>query len=448
MNNRVKELVMTLTVITAMAMIACSDDDFKMNDIFIPSNSYAEYTDQVPIQLSTFRQDSVQTSGYRKVWVGHCKKKVIGDIFSDSYIKLAPPDKYGWYLNERYDSCTVILRHTGNYQGDTTKAITLNINRLATPLEFTEKEKAREVFYNRRTFRDSTLLGTYTFRPCPHTHPRIRMRLFDSFGKDLFKFIKDYENNPNRTNEFLQRFLCGIKLSADTSTAKSLLEFNADSVQIVLHTHFPGFRREETERVLTLFSPELQFNHTWNENITEPYNDLKNIYNQVTEEEGGIHSVLFEGLGYYPRINFPSLTELKSKYYSSHIVKATLKIYIEQWSYDKRHVPPMFFLSKVNRGNVIIGNALSSTGTPIYAILVNNLFDRDQAYYTADLTYYLNSILSQDDIDDKEGLVLTWGSYMDSSNYDFMLFNGHTQPKEKCKSELEIYYYNYDEEHR
>jgi hypothetical protein len=415
-----------------------------MNNSFINSNTYAEYTDKVPIHLSTFKLDSVLTSGKNKVWVGKFTKPVIGDVYSESYVKLGQPSSYGWAVKERYDSITMVLRHNGEWEGDTMKAFEVDIHRLAQPIRFAENENS---FYNVRSFRDSVSIGSFRFVPRPHTRPRVRFRLNDSFGRELVQFIKDSKaTSSDQLARKFENMFGGIKIVAKDD-AKAMLGFLADSVKIVLHSHINHIDTYEIERTLYITESEKQFNHVWNENMDVPYDKLTERYHQVTELEGDLHSVLFEGLGYYTRVNFSSWETIQQRKYDSHLVKATLKIYPERDSYDRRDFPSTFTMAEINRGNVLQSAVTDSRGNRIIGYLVNNILDEDQAYYHADLTYYINKQISKgDNIDPKDGIMIMWGENMSSTNYEFMLFNGHY--KRKYKTILELYYYNYDKEER
>ena len=167
---------------------------------------------------------------------------------------------------------------------------------------------------------------------------------------------------------------------------------------------------------------------------------------QVVESEANHQSLIYEGLGYYTRINFPTLTDLDISGDLFHVVKATLKLYPLTTSYDKRTIPSTFYLFTLNKGNVPQNYLRNALGGQVTGVLHFDYFDRQKSYYEADLTYYINTVLSQDYIDPDEGLLLTWGNGMSPTNYDFIIFNGNGFEDTRYKSKLEIYYYNYDRE--
>ena len=241
------ELIVVWIVAMVMTMTSCSSDNFEMETSFIKSGTFAGFSDQMPIELSTFRLDSVRTSGQNISWVGKANKPLIGDIYSEAYVRLSEPSKYAWGSNgkEVYDSVTMVLRHTGAYEGDTTVSFTVDVHRLAQTLQFAESET---MFYNERTFRDSTSIGRFTFKPRPHTRPRVRFRLDDTFGHELVQFIQDMSTKESveRKQRFINK-LGGIKLTWGEGTdPKALLAFRSDSIKIVLHSLARSDRHPES----------------------------------------------------------------------------------------------------------------------------------------------------------------------------------------------------------
>ncbi len=445
MNNRLRKLTGILAFTLAVVLSACDNEPLQLNDAFVKSGTYAESTSEAAINLSTFRLDSVRTSGYNTIWIGKHTKPIIGDVISKSVLKLSEPTEYKWVDKERYDSVTVVMTLNGDYQGDTTRAITVNLTPLTQPLRFTDREVA---FYNGRTFSVAdTTIGSYRFRPRPHERPRIHFRLDDKFGQSIVDFIKTNQKlDPGLRSTNYDKFLGGMQISANDD-AENLIAFQADSFKIILHTHVSNTLEEGRKtRLLTLVEPEKQYNVVWNENITAPYNTLTERYKQINESEGDMHSVMFEGLGYYTRINIPELTNIASINEYAHVVKAELVLYPERDSYDKHNFPRTFYLSVVGKNNVAENFVVSSTGSRIAAILHNNVLDENEVYYTADITYYVNASLARGEIDQFEGLQITWNAAMYSTDYNFMVFNG--SGKQKYYSYLKLYYYYYDKQDR
>ncbi len=450
--KKISTIIIGLLTITLTA-VSCSDDDFEMNSTFISSNTYAELSDATPINLTTFRLDSVLTSSQNVVWVGKANKDIIGDIHSRSYVRLDEPSitgyssGYGWLQGkEYYDSCTLVLRHTGSYEGDTTKTFNIQVRALSKLLEFGTNQS---YFYNVDSFPVDSVIGRYAFKPRPITRPRLRFRLNDTFGQHLRDFIISTNNyNSNIVSQQFQSFMKGIRIESTDSIydTNALLAFQADSVQLVLHSHIRGMEAIKVERILKCTATNKQFNQVWTENTESPFDQLTQRYIQVSEDSTNYRSVMYEGLGYYTRINLPGIENIRNSNNYYHVVKATLKLYALEGSYDKRRIPSTFYLFEVNKGNVITNPLYKSTGAQVSSTLVYDPYDRSQMYYYADITYYINTLLDADTWDENTGLVMTWGNGMSPVNYDFMIFNGHGI--DLHRSELEVIYYYYDVETR
>ncbi|MCQ7926369.1 DUF4270 domain-containing protein, partial [Salmonella enterica] len=333
------------------------------------------------------------------------------------------------------------------YEGDTTKNFQIVVKRLDQRLEFASEDESE--FYNVRSFGAGETIGTYVFKPRPHTHPRVRFRLSDDYGREVRDFVISAGRlNSGLVSQYFRDLMKGIQITSSDSSydTQALLAFIADSSKICLHSHYKGFTAIKIQREFRMTNSSLQFNNVWNEGMDEPYETLDQVYKQVTESEGGLHSVEFEGLGYYTRINFPQLSAIKNLSEYQHVIKATLKIYPEVGSYDKRRIPSTFYLFEVNKGNVIQSQLRTAAGTHVHSTLVYDSYDRSEMYYYADITYYINTLLSQSQLDENAGIVMTWGSGMEPTNYEFMVFNGHGV--DLHRSTLEVTYYDYDREER
>ncbi|MBR6249574.1 MAG: DUF4270 family protein [Bacteroidales bacterium] len=411
-----------------------------MTSTFVNSQSRATYTDQIPIELSTFRLDSVLTSAQNVMWVGRCEKPSLGHVCSQSLSRMSDLSSYGWAQKEKYDSVTIVLRHTGDYQGDTMKAITIDVQRLGEPLQFAVNES---YFYNVRNFKDSTSIGHFSFVPRPHSRPRLRYRLDDSFGEELVAFIKEVNHlSSDVASKRFESIMGGVRVTY-LGEPEALLAFRADSMKITLHSHIDRVENWKISRTISLKSTSMQFNRIWAEDTESPFDKLTKRNIRVTEQESNSHSMMFEGLGYYTCINFSSLKQLADENFFSHVVKAMIRIYPERDTYDKHEIPTTFYLTEINRYNALGDVIYNSSGGRVSATLVNNIIDEDEVFYYADITYYINTLLaSGDEIDEDDGLVITWGSAMSPINYNYMMFNGHYATK--YKSILEVYYYTYD----
>lgn len=452
MNNRYKSLFAAAFAAICAIFVACGNDEFVLSNTFTNSKSYAEFTQDTHMELASFRLDSVRTSGQHLIWIGKCNRPLIGDVCSESVMKLSQLSGSNssvmaanpWQTKERYDSICVNLYHTGAYQGDTMKSMTVEVLRLAQPLRFADDKEQAYGFYNCRTFRDSVSIGSYRFRPKPHARRHIHFRIDDKFGQELIDFFRTYAGAQEdvRTKAY-EAFLGGIKIKA-TDDAQNLMAFLVDSFNITLHSHLKGIEELRQRRYLIAVEKEKQYNQIWTENTEVPFDKLTHVSKSVTEGETELRSVMFEGLGYYTRVNFDDLAQCFARDKKAHIVRANLILYPERGMYDKHNFPSSFYLWDVGKGNVLTSPVYNDRNAQVRGYLHYNVFDENDVYYIADLTYYLNTKLAQGYGDRNIGVALTWGAGMSPTDYNFMVFRGNGY--RKYNSRIEIYYYYYDRE--
>src|SRR5574344_698323 len=449
MNKTTRHLLYAIiAAATFIVGYGCSSDDFRLSSNFINSGTSIEFIDSVGINLSTYRLDSVITSQQGKLLVGSFHKDELGTFHSEPYFRVSQPSYYSWSKEERYDSMTVVIYHTGDYEGDTLQNVTLDIRRVTSAIT---KPEGQDYFYNNAYFPVQESVGSYTYRPQPTNSIKARrtFRISDVFGRDLFKFIR---LNTNKSGDELKlnfkNFLPGFRLDMSAEKSDLMLAYKVDSIQFRLHTHLPYIENKHLVRSMSITKDvevyNYQFNHTWVTNSGDGFSGLTKSHLRANSSKTNGHSMMFEGLGYYTIVSFPSLDNLRSSLRYGHFMKATLKLYPDADSYDIHRLPSTFYLTEINKWNAL-GNAVYTRNSVLSRATLNLNSDiREQTYYSVDLTYYVNTLLTTDYIDPKEGVVLTWGSSMDPTNFNYILFNG--QSKERYKSKLELYYYYYDKE--
>lgn len=442
-NRRLSALLMTLAALVGWH--GCSSDDFRMSETFINSGTYVECVDSVTLNLSTFKLDSVVTSHQGIVWAGAFEKKGLGTFNSESYFKLSEPSTYGWTKNERYDSITVTIYHTGDYEGDTVQDATLTIERVSQQIVKTD---GQTYFYNNDCYPTSDTLGTYTYRPQPHAKPKRVFRISDDFGQELFEFIHTTSVNTSNSADKFKQYLHGLKFSLKAHSTPLMLAYKSDSISLCLHTHYNYSTPLRVTRQLTISDKGYQFNNTWTSNVPEALQVLDQedvgVSRRIPAALTDSCTLMMEGAGYYTAISFPSLGYLLPYINYGHFLRAELLIYPDVESYSLHRLPSTFYLTRLNREN--------ATSTPVYnsmrgqasATLVRNADNVEGTYYYVDVTYFINTLLSQEYLDEKEAVVLTWGTAMDPTNFYCLRFNGEN--KKRYKSKLRLYYYNYDKE--
>lgn len=83
-----KKVFKFLPVLSFLVLVcACDIGTFELGQDYVESNTYVELIDTVTIELSTFRFDSIQTSGSGVAWVGSAVIPEVGTMRSESFLK-------------------------------------------------------------------------------------------------------------------------------------------------------------------------------------------------------------------------------------------------------------------------------------------------------------------------------------------------------------------------
>ena len=127
----------------------------------------------------------------------------------------------------------------------------------------------------------------------------------------------------------------------DEKQSYSLLSFQvSDSLSaLVLHYHIEGGYENQQKLV---FSPNTttQFNQLIHERHGTPMEPYPSKKVEIPSEKLGNRGILFSGIGWYTRLEFPYLNNIMEQGEYIHIEKAGLKIYPEYGTYSGYNALP------------------------------------------------------------------------------------------------------------
>lgn len=178
--------------------------------------------------------------------------------------------------------------------------LALHIHRLTEKIAL----NANGYLYNLSTFAyTSDPLVTYTFKPKPHLGERMEIRLPDALGQDLLDRFhnRDESVSADRFEEYFK----GIALIPDAATTQALLSFQiADTLSsLILYYHIDHDR--------------------WGASIEAYPEKQVEIPSAAIDNRG----LLFGGIGWYTRLEFPYLSNLMQQGQQIEFKAALLKIY-------------------------------------------------------------------------------------------------------------------------
>ncbi|MFT3739466.1 MAG: DUF4270 family protein [Breznakibacter sp.] len=441
--KRNASIIKTLSLVGVIsAFFSCSDDNFSIGKEFIRSNVYTELIDTVTLRLSTFRPNSIQTSGKSVSLIGNYFHSGLGQVTTTTYVDYSNQNLSDVGLYEEYDSLTLVMQYSGYCEGDTIVPFSFHVHRLADNIEPLDEDNDVDVYYNNTNFAyDTAPLASFTIIPRPNMGEKLILRMPDELGNELWNLALDDDLSED---DFLSAFK-GFAIKADPS-ANTVLAFNVTdttSLALKLYSHVINDEREVVVRQIGIKSTSTQFN-----NITSDLSEIP-VLKTLSEENRWIPeyqtdavSVAQAGSGFMVRVDFPYLSSLKEATANGRIVKALLIISPDMGYQSLSDLPETINIGTIDKVNYVGSYLTDSYSTNLTGNLYKDYGFNEGTCYTFDVTSYINSRVSEDVILPDQGLFLTIPTDYYYTSVKTLFVGGYTNSK--YKSRIQVYYYNYD----
>ena len=419
----------------------CDIGTFELGQDYVESNTYVELIDTVTIELSTFRFDSIQTSGSGVAWVGSAVIPEVGTMRSESFYKVQIASGISWNKKEVYDSICISLKHSGSYLGDTLQPYTLTVNQVTQTISGNDNGS---IYNNRPTLFDPQPLGSYRYTPRPIEKPKITFRLNDDFGLGILNFCKENYQNSDASTLFAN-YLKGIRLGT-SGDSHAMMAFAAQdsTMMITLYSHLPSIEDESLTREISLSESTLQYNYMQTNGLEHQFGSLTDYKQMLPSKTSDNMALMHEGNGYYMRVDFPYINELMDANQKGYIVKAELQLYPVEGTYELAKLPSSIYLHEIQKVNVWGSSLTTSDQTQVTGTLYSDPLFNEDIFYSIDITQYLTSRLAESIVNTNNGLTFTWSSARNSNYVEALLFGG--SGNKTSRSRLKIYYYYYDKD--
>ncbi len=237
-------------------------------------------------------------------------------------------------------------------------------------------------------------MTVYSFIPRPRTSEKLEIRLPDKLGKDLLTRFHNHDESV-AVNHF-EDYFKGIVIIPDEQQSYSLLGFQvADSLSaLILHYHIEsGYENHQK----LFFSPNTatQFNQLQHDRHDTPMETYPWKKVEIPSAELGNRGVLFAGIGWYTRLEFPYLNDIMEQGEYVHIEKAGLRIYPEYGTYSGYNtLPDSIFLYIADENNVVTDAVKDYLGKQVQGgKLVKDDVFLGNTYYYFDVTQFMKDEL-------------------------------------------------------
>jgi len=425
-----------------LMLFSCVNDEdivITLGDNFINSETTVALVDTLSVELSTFKLDSVATSGSGYVLVGRYNDSYLGDISSTGYFQIDYPSGSNVDDDEIFDSICIELPYSGISYGDTLAYQTISIHRV---LEDIEPEDETDTYlYNTTTFPyDDEALAVKTFRAKPNKYDELEIRLPDELGLDFLGVLKDDNDGIEGSSDFIE-FFKGLAVTGDKGN-NALFSFTADtSLKVVLYTHLVGERKTEKSYIFPFNTSLDQFNNISNDVSGLPIETILTQREEIGSGELGNRAYLQAGLGYVTRVDFASLGKILEVEQKNYLYKAVLVLRPLTDNADNVSLPENLILYTTDKHNNLVSEITDDDGYSVYAHYYFDEYYNESTYYSFDVTDFLYDELSDNYIDPDNGLLIMLGSTEFTGSLSRVVFDARSGTS--FRPYLNLYYVFY-----
>ena len=359
---------------------ACYDESNTYGERWVSSAFRNISMDTSTVVVTSVLMDSLETSGKQVALVGKYTHPVWGTVSAFSFISYSRPT-YSTDIEETVvlDSLMLALTYTGYYIGDTTAYQQIYIHKLLEKLVLNDNG----YLYNKNTFLyEQEPIASYKFRPKPYSGDKLEIRLPDDMGRDMLTRL--HNSDESVSSDRFEDYFKGLAIISDKQSS-SLLSFSvADtSTSLTLYYHIVE-EQENTQEVSFTPNTSTQFNHIDHDRTGTDMElfPTKNV--EIPSSSLSNRGLLFGGIGWYVRLEFPYLNSIMQQGEQVEIESAYLKIYPEPKTYSEFNtLPDSIFLYIADENNVVTDAVTDYLGTQVQSgvLVKDDTFDENTFYY-------------------------------------------------------------------
>lgn len=373
-------LIVTLT--------SCYDEANTYGQQLVDSAFRNVSVDSCTVTVTAVQMDSIETSGQSTALIGKYTHEDWGTAIAHTYIPYNRPT-YSTDITETVIMDSLILRfkHNGYFIGDTMKYQKFTVHRLTETIVLNDNG----YLYNTSTVSyDPEILGECSFRPKPNSQETVEIRLSDELGQDLL--TRFHTRDDAVSADYFENYFKGIVILPDEQTSENLQAFSVSDSLGAIELHYHILKAEENAEILQ-FTPNTttQFNHIDHDRSGSLLSNHALSEIEIPSEKLDNKGLIFGGLGWYSRLEFPYLNDLMQQGEQIDVEAAVLKIYPEKGSYsDFNLLPDSIYLYIADEKNVVVDAVTDYLGTEVQrgTLVKDDVFFED-TYYSFDLSTFI-----------------------------------------------------------
>jgi len=377
-----------LIVVACVVVSSCTKTQIDFGGEFLDNgNTNIVYVDTFVPAWSTIYRDSFPTSGTGSLLVGRYTDPYFGVVSASTAFHIQPPALIDIANTANFDSLTLELHPDKSFYGDTTKPIRLNVYQLAQRLFYLEGTTA--MYNNRSVDFNPTAIGSASVLIWPKITDSVQVRLNDALGLDLFTKFRDKADEMKNEDDFINYFK-GILISADASSNNAIFGFADGTAELKLYYHESNLFNEEKKLEFFITQSQFQFNQVRTDRTGTPLQSLTAVKPELPSDASNGAAYLQPATGLFTKVMFPTIRNLLQRTDYSRLMKAELIIKPVQASYTPNFALP----AQVNLYATDESNAQGTAISPETGNLVTDYLQRENTFYSFDVTAYLTGQLT------------------------------------------------------
>lgn len=375
----------------SLAVLSCTRNTIEFGTV--PENNYTNLVliDTVGVQMSTVLTDSFATGGATGFLLGRYRDPLLGTVSARTFFQLDKPALWDIPSTAVFDSLVFIIKLTGYYYGDTTRAQTITVNELA---ETIVTGYADKLYSTSDVPVKPVSLGERLLHIRPLADDSVSVRLSDSKGTELFTRLRQLSADVGSTENFLNYFK-GISLTTRNADTAAVYGLEAGMLmRIHYHTTIPYEEKQHID--FPLLSNELAFNQVLTDRAGTGIVLGATGVTELTSAQTNDRSYSQPGTGLDLKLRFPTLKGILFTNKYVKLLKAKLFIRPAGLSYDNsRYRLPLDIALAYTDATNIAGSILpdSSGGNEMHADpVIDDIYGKD-TYYRFNVTSFISQML-------------------------------------------------------
>jgi hypothetical protein len=411
-----KSLIVVFCAFMAVSITSCDDEGLLQADENFSSDGLQTiYVDTFSVVTSTVFMDSLPTSSKGTLLVGGYKDSYLGKINSASYFQIGYFSPFTPATTSIYDSIGLILPYNGQYYGDTTKTMTINVSELTDAVNqrflppYVPNDKVSilnptfALYNTSKVSYSNVIMASKTTTTFPN-RDSIFVRLPDALGMKFYTIQDDipdvvkFQATSNFgiiSNWFVESYFKGLNISVPSSTDASIVGFGSAKLKVRLYYRkFVNDILTNTYVDFPLTNSFNQFNQISADRSGTPVSTLASARILRSEATGNV-SFVQSGIGLYTKVEFPSVKGFlnKNRYV---ILDAILEVPLVPGTYDASTPPINILASYTTDVSNIISGGVPGNGNDVLkaSIRYDREYSTNTKYLFSMTTFFNNEIKS------------------------------------------------------